>query len=109
MNRDDLIAKLHDARALVYQAHEGTDLPQIQMILRHADQNLHWALWNLGVVNSLRPDLPAREQQRAQPKPKPQPKPKRAAAAKRSTPEAKARKTAKPKRRSTARGRTKRR
>jgi hypothetical protein len=105
MNRDELIAKLHDARALVYQAHEGTDLPQIQMILRHADQNLHWALWNLGVVNSLRPDLPAREQKRA----KPRPKPKRAAAAKRRAPKTKARKSAKPKRRSTARGRTKRR
>jgi hypothetical protein len=58
MTRDDLISKLHDARALVFQAYEATDLPQIQMILRHADQNLHWALWNLGVVNSLRPDLP---------------------------------------------------
>ncbi|HEX7006062.1 MAG TPA: hypothetical protein VF274_02920 [Alphaproteobacteria bacterium] len=60
MTRDELISKLHDARALVFQAYEGTDLPQIQMILRHADQNLHWALWNLGVIDSLRPDLPER-------------------------------------------------
>lgn len=105
MTRDELIAKLHDARALVYQAHEGTDLPQIQMILRHADQNLHWALWNLGVVNSLRPDLPPETNKRAAPTRK---KPARAAA-KRGAAKLKARKPAKPKRRSTARGRTKRR
>jgi hypothetical protein len=105
MTRDELIAKLHDARALVYLAHEGTDLPQIQMILRHADQNLHWALWNLGVVNSLRPDLPPQEGKAAAPKRK---KPARATA-KRRAPKVKARKAAKPKRRTTARGRAKRR
>jgi hypothetical protein len=27
-------------------------------ILRHADQNLHWAIWNLGQIDELRPDLP---------------------------------------------------
>lgn len=106
MTRDELIARLHDARALVYQAHEGTDLPQIQMILRHADQNLHWALWNLGVVNSLRPDLPAEKPAKgAAPARK---KPARAAA-KRGAAKPKARKPAKPKRRTTARGRAKRR
>ena len=90
MTRDELISKLHDARALVYQAHEGTDMPQIQMILRHADQNLHWALWNLGVVNSLKPDLPEERPVRV--------KPARPAAKKRAAAKAKA----KPKRRTTA-------
>jgi len=112
MTRDDLIAKLHDARALVYQAYEGTDLPQIQMILRHADQNLHWALWNLGVVNSLRPDLPreAPPPKTAAAKPA-RKKPARAAAKakRRPTAASKRRKPAKPKRRTTARGRAKRR
>jgi hypothetical protein len=55
---EDMIAKLESARALLHEVYEGTDLPQIQSIMRHADQNLHWALWNLGEVKSLRPDLP---------------------------------------------------
>ena len=111
MTRDELISKLHDARALVYQAYEGTDLPQIQMILRHADQNLHWALWNLGVVNSLRPDLPDEAPTKSAGAKKPvRRKPARAAAKRRApakTTKAKAKrvKAAKPKR-STARRRT---
>jgi hypothetical protein len=111
MTRDDLIAKLHDARALVYQAYEGTDLPQIQMILRHADQNLHWALWNLGVVNSLRPDLPREAAPKtAAAKPARKKAARTAAKAKRRpTAASKRRKPAKPKRRTTARGRAKRR
>ena len=110
MTRDDLISKLHDARALVFQAYEGTDLPQIQMILRHADQNLHWALWNLGVVNSLRPDLPEEKPAKAAAtKRKPaRKKPARAAAKRRAVP-AKRSKTAKPKRRTAPRKGAKRR
>jgi len=53
-----MIAHLRQARRLVNEIHEGTDIPQIQSILRHADQNLHWALWNLGAIDELRPDLP---------------------------------------------------
>jgi hypothetical protein len=109
MTRDELIAKLHDARALVYQAYEATDLPQIQMILRHADQNLHWALWNLGVINSLRPDLPedaptlpTTVKKRARKKPRAKAKARRAVATKR-------RKPGKRKSRATARGRPRRR
>ena len=111
MTRDELIAKLHDARALVYQAYEATDLPQIQMILRHADQNLHWALWNLGVINSLRPDLPedapmlpttVKKRARKKPRVKAKAKARRPVAIKR-------RKAAKRRPRATARGRTKRR
>ncbi len=59
MTPDEMIEKLKEARQLVGEIYEGTDIPQIQSILRHADQNLHWALWNLGSVDSLRPDLPA--------------------------------------------------
>jgi hypothetical protein len=102
MTRDDLISKLHDARALVFQAYEATDLPQIQMILRHADQNLHWALWNLGVVNSLRPDLPEEAPARIIPIKKPARKKPARAAAKRAAPaKAKTKRApaAKPKRR----------
>lgn len=59
MKPDEIIEKLKTARALVAEVYEGTDIPQIQSIIRHADQNLHWALWNLGEVETLRPDLPA--------------------------------------------------
>lgn len=59
MQPDEMIEKLKEARRLVDEIATGTDIPQIQSILRQADQNLHWALWNLGSVDSLRPDLPA--------------------------------------------------
>jgi len=55
---EEMIDRLRRARVLVHEIHTGTDIPQIQSILRHADQNLHWALWNLGEVDELRPDLP---------------------------------------------------
>ena len=57
MTPETMIEKLKAARALVAEVYGGTDIPQIQSIMRHADQNLHWALWNLGEVESLRPDL----------------------------------------------------
>jgi hypothetical protein len=58
MKPADMIRRLRQARVLVDDVYRGTDIPQIQMTLRHADQNLHWALWNLGAVDELRPDLP---------------------------------------------------
>lgn len=58
MTTDQMIAKLRQARALANEVYQATELPQIQLIIRHADQNLHWALWNLGQVDELRPDLP---------------------------------------------------
>ncbi len=59
MKSEQMIEKLKQARALVDEVYQGTDIPQIQSIIRHADQNLHWALWNLGEVETLRPDLKA--------------------------------------------------
>jgi hypothetical protein len=53
-----MIANLRRARALARSVYDATELPQLQLILRHADQNLHWALWNLGQIDELRPDLP---------------------------------------------------
>lgn len=58
MTPEDMIARLRQARALVNEVYAATDIPQIQSIIRHADQNLHWALWNLGEIDGLRPDLP---------------------------------------------------
>jgi hypothetical protein len=59
MQPQEIIEKLKAARALLDEIYEGTDIPQIQSMMRHADQNLHWALWNLGEVETLRPDLKA--------------------------------------------------
>ena len=57
MNPEKMIDKLRQARALVDEVVEGAEIPQIQSILRHADMNLHWALWNLGEEVSLRPEI----------------------------------------------------
>ena len=57
MQPDEMIGKLTEARRLLREVRDGTDLPQIQSILGHADQNLHWALWTLGEVDGLRPEL----------------------------------------------------
>jgi hypothetical protein len=59
MQPNEIIEKLKAARALLDEIYEGTDIPQIQSMMRHADMNLHWALWNLGEVETLRPDLKA--------------------------------------------------
>jgi hypothetical protein len=57
MKPEEMIEKLRQARALVKEIYDDTDIPQIQSCIRHADQNLHWALWNLGAVDGLRPEL----------------------------------------------------
>jgi hypothetical protein len=57
MRMDDRIAKMKEARALIQAAMVGCDAPQIEMMLRNADTELHWALWNLGVSVELRPEL----------------------------------------------------
>ena len=50
------VAQIKSARDLVRQALAGCGLPQIQSIVRHADQNLHWALWNLAEPGTLFPE-----------------------------------------------------
>ena len=77
-----MIARLRQARRLVNEIHVGTNIPQIQSILRHADQNLHWALWNLGAIDELRPDLPGSVAPEATPAPAKAAAPKKAAAKK---------------------------
>ena len=51
------IARINEARALIAAALKSCDTPQIETMLRNADMELHWALWNLGVVVSHRPEL----------------------------------------------------
>nr|MDP2190735.1 hypothetical protein [Rhodoferax sp.] len=54
---NEQIARINEARALITAALKNCDSPQIEMMLRNADMELHWALWNLGVVVSHRPEL----------------------------------------------------
>ena len=51
------IRKIKEARTLLAAAMQGCDLPQIEAMLRNADMELHWALWNLGEPVPLRPEL----------------------------------------------------
>jgi hypothetical protein len=48
MNTQDHIERIRQARALLAPVIAGTDEPQIEALLRNADMELHWALWNLG-------------------------------------------------------------
>ena len=54
---NEQIARINEARALIATAMQGCDSPQIETMLRNADMELHWALWNLGVVVAHRPEL----------------------------------------------------
>jgi hypothetical protein len=56
MNMQDRIAKIEEARRLLRAAMEDCELPQIEAMLRNADMELHWALWNLGETPGLRPE-----------------------------------------------------
>ena len=51
------IARINEARVLLAAAMKDCDSPQIDAMLRNADMELHWALWNLGVVMPHRPEL----------------------------------------------------
>lgn len=57
MTPDQRGALIEQARRLLQQAMNDCDLPQIETILRSADQELHWALWNLGQSVPLRPEF----------------------------------------------------
>ena len=57
MEREQMLEKIAQARALLRAVIETTDLPMIERTLRLADTNLHWAQWNLGMPTSLMPEL----------------------------------------------------
>lgn len=54
---EERISQISQARALLAAALKDCDLPQIEAMLRNADMELHWALWNLGEPVGLRPEL----------------------------------------------------
>lgn len=57
MRMDERIARVKEARTLIQAALTGCDTPQIEMMLRNADLELHLVLWNLGEAVPLRPEL----------------------------------------------------
>jgi hypothetical protein len=57
METQEQVKLIRKARELVVQALAGSDIPQIEAMLRNADMELHWALWNLGEQVPLRPEL----------------------------------------------------
>jgi hypothetical protein len=61
MTIDQRIACLKAARKEIRQAAAGIGIPQLESILRDADMTLHWALWNFGEIDELRPELEFRQ------------------------------------------------
>lgn len=57
MNREQMLERIAQARALLREVIEATDLPMIERTLLLADMNLHWAQWNLGAPVSLMPEM----------------------------------------------------
>ena len=57
MDIQQQIMRIRQARELIAEALHGVDIPQIEAMLRNADMELHWALWNLGEPVALRPEL----------------------------------------------------
>ena len=57
---EERISKIRQARALLAAALQDCELPQIAAMLRNADMELHWALWNLGEPVALRPEIEIR-------------------------------------------------
>ena len=52
-----MLQRVAQARVLLGEVIEGTDLPMIERTLRLADMNLHWAQWNLGETVALMPEM----------------------------------------------------
>ncbi len=57
MPKDHLVERIKEARRFVLEAIGICDLPQIEATLKQADMELHAALWNLGEIVSMRPEL----------------------------------------------------
>lgn len=56
MNLESCIARINEVRGNLQQLMRDCESPQIETMLRNADMELHWALWNLGVAVPLRPE-----------------------------------------------------
>lgn len=61
MTLEEQIRRLHEARELLRPLIATPPEPQIEAILRSADMELHWALWNMGEALPHRHDMPHSE------------------------------------------------
>ena len=52
-----MLERIAQARALLREVIEATDLPMIERTLKLADMNLHWAQWSLGAPTTLMPEM----------------------------------------------------
>jgi hypothetical protein len=52
----ELVRTIREARAVLTPAIGRAEIPQIEAMLRNADMELHWALWNLGEPVGVRPE-----------------------------------------------------
>ncbi len=57
VEREQMLQRIAEARALLGEVIEGTDLPMIERTVKLADMNLHWAQWNLGEPVTLMPEM----------------------------------------------------
>ena len=57
MERERMLERIAQARLLLREVIEATDLPMIERTLMLADMNLHWAQWNLAEPVSLMPEM----------------------------------------------------
>jgi hypothetical protein len=64
MTVPEVVGTIREARALLIDAIGETDIPQIDAMLRSADMELHWALWNLGEPVGVRPESDYRAEAR---------------------------------------------
>ena len=62
MTVSEIVHTLREARGLLISAIGETKIPQIEAMLRNADMELHWALWNLGEPVGVRPEFDYREE-----------------------------------------------
>lgn len=64
MTTNELIETIRSARTLLISAIDEAEIPQIDAMLRNADMELHWALWNLGEPVGVRPESDYRAEAR---------------------------------------------
>lgn len=57
MSREQELKLLAQARVLLRQVAELTDIPAIFQAVKIADMNLHWASWQLGAAEEIMPQL----------------------------------------------------
>lgn len=56
---EETISKIDQARAIVRELRDTTDIPLVERCMQLAEMNLHWAKWCLGGDVEIMPELEA--------------------------------------------------